>query len=83
MESTLQLKQSLISTIGSINDPGIIASIMDFVKRTLGKSSAKAKTKKQEIEVAPEVWNIIKRIHPVDVEDEKKEYYEHLDKKHA
>ena len=83
MENTLQLRQSLLSTIGDIDDPGILTAITDFVKKSLGKSFAKSKQENKKIEVAPEVWDIIKRLHPVDVEDEKKEYYEHLEKKHA
>ena len=83
MENTLQLRQSLISTIGNINDPSILTAITNFVKKSLGKNLAMPKQEHKEIQVAPEVWNIIKRVHPVEVEDEKKEYYDHLEKKHA
>lgn len=82
MESTLELKQSLLTTIGGIEDRNIILSITKFVK-SLRMSKAHIKAKHtDDIEVAPEVWDIIKRIHPVDMKDEKDEYYEHLNRKY-
>lgn len=83
MESTLELKQSLLTTIGDIDDRNTIMSIINFVKRRLHTRTAHAKAKPvDDIVVAPEVWNIIKRIHPVDIDDEKEEYYEHLNRKY-
>lgn len=82
MESTIQLKQSLLSTIGGITDRNIIEAISEFVKKKIGKSASISRNNKESIEVAPEVWAILKRVHPVEVKDEKKEYHEYLDEKY-
>lgn len=83
MESTLELKQSLLSTIGGIDDRNVIMSISEFVRKSLQHTAHSVKTKSNDdIKVAPEVWSIIRRIHPVDLQDEKGEYYEHLNRKY-
>lgn len=83
METTLELKQSLLSTIDGIEDRNIIMSISNFVKKSLRIAKPKTEARpNNDIEVAPEVWNIIRRVHPVDIKNEKKEYYEHLNRKY-
>lgn len=82
MESTLQLKQSLISAIGDIEDRNIIISIYNYVKGKMRNSTPVARKSAESTGISPEVWAIVKRIHPVDVGDEKKVYYEHLNKKY-
>lgn len=82
MESTLQLKHSLMATIGSINDRDLIVAITEFIKKRAGRVTASSQSERPAVDVAPEVWNIVRRIHPVDVTDEKKEYNEYLNKKY-
>lgn len=82
MESTLQLKHSLLSTIGGINDRNLIVAITEFVRKSLAKPQARGKDNTPYIDVAPEIWNIVKRVHPVDVTDERAEYREYLNQKY-
>lgn len=83
MDSTLQLKESLLETIVGINDRSLIESISNFVKKKIGKKSSTAvHNAKDNIEVAPEVWNIIKRIHPVNEDNDRAEYNDYLDRKY-
>lgn len=82
MESTLQLKHSLMATIGGIDDRDLIVAIMEFIKKRVGGVKTPSHNDRSAVNVDPEVWNIIRRIHPVDVTDEKNDYREHLNKKY-
>lgn len=82
MESILQKKQSLLSTIGGINDLHLIDEISVFVANAIAKQFTKPARTKGKIVVPKEVNDIVRRIHPVDIKDEKKEYYEYLAEKY-
>ncbi len=85
METTLQMKNELISNIGSINDRGVIMSLTSIVNDFLRKTRHKVmpvKRQRNRIAIDPELLDIVKNIHPLDTDNDKEEYNEYLDKKY-